>query len=39
MPSALARIQLRQGLSSEWVTSNPVLSIGEPGVESDTLKL
>jgi hypothetical protein len=39
MPSALARIQLRQGLSSEWVTSNPVLTVGEPGVENDTLKL
>lgn len=39
MPSALARIQLRQGLSSDWVTANPVLASGEPGVESDTLKI
>ena len=38
MPSALARIQFRQGPAADWVASNPVLTSGEPGVELDTLK-
>ena len=30
------RIQLRRGLSTDWFSTNPVLSEGEPGVETDT---
>jgi hypothetical protein len=32
------RIQLRRGTASEWTTSNPVLSAGELGFETDTTK-
>ncbi len=38
MPSALARIQLRQGTSTDWTAANTLLESGEPGVELDTLK-
>jgi hypothetical protein len=31
-------IQNRRGTSAEWVSANPVLSSGEIGVETDTLK-
>lgn len=30
------RIQLRRGTAAEWSAANPVLAVGEPGVESDT---
>lgn len=30
------RIQLRRDLQSNWIAINPVLAIGEPGVEYDT---
>jgi hypothetical protein len=30
------RIQLRRGISTEWFNTNPVLTEGEPGVETDT---
>jgi hypothetical protein len=31
-----ARIEHRHGTATEWTTENPVLAIGEIGVESDT---
>ena len=34
-----ARILLRRDSSGNWDTNNPVLSLGEPGVETDTLKV
>ena len=33
------RIQLRRGPAAEWASVNPVLGVGEPGVESDTGKM
>jgi len=32
------RIQLRRGTAAEWAAANPVLAVGEPGVETDTGK-
>jgi len=32
------QIQYRRGLASEWTSANPVLSLGEPGYETDTGK-
>lgn len=32
------RAQLRRGIASEWTSVNPVLAIGELGLESDTGK-
>lgn len=32
------KIQLRRGTASQWVSANPILSDGEFGYESDTLK-
>lgn len=29
-------IQLRRGTAAQWSASNPVLAVGEPGVETDT---
>lgn len=34
-----SKIQLRRGLAASWTTINPILSAGEPGVETDTGKL
>lgn len=31
-------IKLRKGTAAEWESVNPVLALGEPGFESDTLK-
>jgi hypothetical protein len=33
------KIQARRGTSAEWTSSNPTLSVGEFGFETDTLKL
>lgn len=33
-----AQIQLRRGTAAQWVTANPILASGEPGLETDTLK-
>lgn len=33
-----ARIKLRRDLASNWTSNNPVLALGEPGLETDTLK-
>jgi hypothetical protein len=33
------RIQLRRGTASQWTSANPVLAVGEPGVETDTGKV
>jgi lysophospholipase L1-like esterase len=33
------RIQLRRGTAAEWTAANPVLAVGEPGVERDTGRL
>jgi hypothetical protein len=30
------RIQLRRGTAAEWTAANPILALGEPGVETDT---
>ena len=32
-------MQQRRGTAAEWTTANPVLSAGEIGVETDTLKV
>jgi hypothetical protein len=34
-----ARILLRRDTSTNWETNNPILSLGEPGVETDTLRV
>lgn len=36
---ANVKFQLRRATSSNWTSSNPILSAGEPGVEIDTNKL
>lgn len=36
--AVLTVIQMRRGTASEWTTANPVLSVGEPGYETDTSK-
>lgn len=33
-----SEINFRKGTALQWATSNPVLDLGEPGFESDTLK-
>jgi hypothetical protein len=33
------RFQLRRDTAANWTSANPVLALGEPGVETDTLKL
>jgi len=33
------RFQLRRDTAANWAASNPTLALGEPGVETDTLKL
>ena len=33
------RLQLRRDTAANWTSENPILSLGEPGVETDTLKL
>jgi len=33
------RFQLRRDTATNWTTANPVLALGEPGVETDTLKV
>ena len=35
----MIQLQLRQDSASVWTSNNPTLSIGEVGVESDTLKM
>lgn len=30
------QIQLRRGTAAEWSTNNPILAIGEVGLETDT---
>lgn len=32
------QIQLRRGTASEWTSANPVLAVGEMGLETDTLR-
>lgn len=32
------RIQVRRGTEAGWTSANPVLSVGEPGLETDTGK-
>lgn len=32
------QIRLRRGLASEWTTANPILALGEMGIETDTRK-
>ena len=34
-----ARIQLRRDIAANWASANPVLTQGEMGIETDTLKL
>ena len=33
------RFQLRRDTAANWTSTNPVLALGEPGVETDTLKV
>ena len=33
------KIQLRRDTAADWTAANTVLALGEPGVETDTLKL
>lgn len=33
------KIQLRRDSSTDWTSNNPTLALGEPGFETDTLKL
>jgi hypothetical protein len=33
------RFQLRRDTAANWISTNPVLALGEPGVEIDTLKV
>lgn len=33
------RLQLRRDTAAAWTTTNPTLALGEPGVETDTLKV
>lgn len=35
----VARIQVRRGTSKEWGSNNPTLSLGEPAVENDTMRM
>lgn len=37
--SDFKQIQVRRDVSSDWTAINPVLALGEPGLETDTLKL
>lgn len=34
--STIYKIQLRRGLASDWLSVNPILGQGEPGIETDT---
>ena len=36
--SSIARIQLRRDTAAAWTAANPVLRIGELGIETDTLR-
>lgn len=36
--AVLTVIQMRRGTAAQWTTANPVLTSGEPGFETDTLK-
>lgn len=36
---ALVTIRVRRGTAAEWTAANPTLAIGEPGFETDTLKI
>ena len=33
------RFQLRRDTAANWASANPALALGEPGVETDTLKV
>lgn len=33
-----AQIQIRRGTAAQWISANPILAQGEPGVETDTGK-
>lgn len=33
------RIQLRRDTAANWTSENPVLGLGEPGIETDTYKV
>ena len=33
------RFQLRRDTAANWISTNPVLALGEPGVETNTLKV
>lgn len=36
---AIFQIQIRRGTSAEWATVNPVLAVGEFGLETDTYRI
>jgi len=33
------RFQLRRDTAANWANTNPILALGEPGVETDTLRV
>jgi microcystin-dependent protein len=33
------KLQLRRGTAAQWTTANPILAVGEPGFEVDTLRM
>ena len=39
MSTAPVKFQLRRGAAADWNTANPVLRLGEPGLETDTNRL
>lgn len=38
MSEAYVRFQLRRGSAAEWTAADPVLAMGEPGLEIDTAR-
>lgn len=38
MSTEVVTIELRRGLAADWTANNPVLTAGEPGFETDTLR-
>jgi hypothetical protein len=37
--AVITQIQLRKGTAAAWSSANPVLALGEPGIETDTRKM
>ena len=39
MSTAPVRFQLRRGTAAQWISANPILALGEPGIETDTVNM